>query len=134
MDTISDGKFPKQWEQETSESPLQRKVCRLDDLEQNLVELKKQLSGPIGFAVDLTIDVVGGEYELSSRKDTPCRVYVDNDLVADSWPNSFLATNLARVKLPAGKHLIRLELFTLEQWLGFDFDLRPLLYFPYHRP
>jgi eukaryotic-like serine/threonine-protein kinase len=134
LDMISDGKFPKQWEQETSQSPLQRKVCRLDDLEQNLVELKKQLSGPIGFAVDLTIDVVGGEYELSGRKDTPCRVYIDNDLVADSWPNSLLATNLARIKLPAGKHLIRLELFTLEQWLGLDFDLRPLLYFPYHRP
>jgi hypothetical protein len=61
-----------------------------------------------------TVDVDEGTYRFTTTSDDGVRLYVDRDLLIDSWYDMRGDDNSARVDLSAGTHTLRLEYYEHE--------------------
>lgn len=133
LTTISSIACPADWDGDLAAAKVEKVSCDLSDLESTIIQAKQKFDGKKGFLVEMEIDVIGGDYELSLGGWMRSRVQVNQEKVIDYWPNSAVLTNIAHVSLHAGKNQVQMEIFNSDVSEDFQFDLRPILYFPHKR-
>lgn len=122
---------PADWNGDLKNAKVEKISCKLADLESTILSARQSFEGKKGMLVEMEVDVVGGDYELSLGGSMKSRVYVNQEKLIDFWPDSPILTNIAHISLKPGQNNIRMEIFNADVAEDFQFDLRPILYFPH---
>ena len=133
VSTISNIDCPADWNGDLQRATVEESSCKLDDLESTIMQAKQSFDGKKGILVDINLDVVGGNYELSLGGTMKSRVQVNQEKVIDFWPDSAVLSNIAHISMKPGKNSVQIEIFNGDPSEDFQFDLRPILYFPHYR-
>lgn len=133
LTTISNIAYPIDWNGDLKKAKVEKTSCKIADIESTILNARQSFEGKKGMLVEMEVHVVGGNYELSLGGSMKSRVQVNEEKVIDFWPDSPVSTNMAHVTLKPGQNKIRMEIFNADVVEDFQFDLRPILYFPHKR-
>jgi eukaryotic-like serine/threonine-protein kinase len=131
--TMRDNLCPIDWNGDLQKATADKISCKIDELESTVMQAKQAFDGKKGILVDVNLDVVGGDYELSLGGSMKSRVHVNQEKVIDFWPDSAVSIDIAHISLKPGKNNLQMEIFNADSAEDFQFDLRPILYFPHKR-
>lgn len=82
---------------------------------------------PFALLAEAELDILDGRYEFWFTPDVYCRVFLDDELIMDHWPDSILKNNIERIRLNTGKHRLRAEYFRVNGPIQLELAIRPVL-------
>ncbi len=124
--SIHEYKLPRDWQAtigQTSVCETDMQTLKIDATTPSLPEISE---APFALLAEADLDVLDGRYEFWFTPDVYCRVFLDDELIMDLWPDSILKNNIERFRLKAGKHRLRAEYFRVNGPIQLELVIRPL--------
>lgn len=119
--------MPKDWQATIG----QTSICETDmqnlKIDVTTLPLPEISQAPFALLAEAELDVLDGRYEFWFTPDVYCRVFLDDELIMDHWPDSILKNNMERVRLKAGKHRLRAEYFRVNTPIQLELAIRPVM-------
>lgn len=121
-----DDRWPKDWKAIVEQPPVSDERVEWPEIAANIAQRAANFGGPIAALIESELTVVGGRYEFWLASDDAARLWIDGQLLLDTWPTSMLRNNLERIALSAGVHQLRVEYYDSSPPTELQLSVHPL--------
>jgi eukaryotic-like serine/threonine-protein kinase len=119
--------MPRDWQATIGQNSIYETDTQTLAIDATTLPLPEISQAPFAVLAEAELDVVDGRYEFWFTPDVYCRVFLDDELIMDHWPDSILKNNIERVRLNTGKHRLRAEYFRVNGPIHLELAIRPVM-------
>ncbi len=119
--------MPRDWQATIGQTSIYETDTSNLKIDATTLPLSEISQAPFALLAEAELDVLDGRYEFWFTPDIYCRVFLNDELIMDHWPDSILKNNIERVRLTTGKHRLRTEYFRVNSPIQLELAIRPVM-------